>query len=104
MARVAAIGLGSMGAELAKRLATRAGALHVFDASAARTAEIAALGAMTAAPSAVDAARGADVVFSCLPTSAIVHTVIGEAAPTLKPGTVWVEVSPANYITLHYIS
>ncbi len=72
--RIGYIGLGVMGGALARRL-LREHSLTVFDLSAERRAEFAALGAnVVDSPAAVGAAS--DIVLTCLPTSAQVREVI----------------------------
>jgi 3-hydroxyisobutyrate dehydrogenase len=68
------IGLGVMGGALAKRL-LREHRLTVFDLSAERCAEFAALGA-TVAASPAELGAACDIVLTCLPTSAQVRAVI----------------------------
>lgn len=72
--RIGYIGLGVMGGALARRL-LREHKLTVFDMSAERCAEFAALGAVVVgSPAEVGAAS--DIVITCLPTSAQVKEVI----------------------------
>lgn len=72
--RIGYIGLGVMGGALAKRL-LREHKLTVFDLSAERCAEFAALGAAVAA-SPAELGAACDIVLTCLPTSAQVRAVI----------------------------
>jgi len=72
--RIGYVGLGVMGGALARRL-LREHKLTVFDLSAERRAEFAALGATVVdSPAAVGAAS--DIVLTCLPTSKQVKDVI----------------------------
>jgi len=72
--RIGYVGLGVMGGALARRL-LREHTLTVFDLSAERCAEFAALGAVVVgSPAEVGAAS--DIVLTCLPTSAQVKEVI----------------------------
>ena len=72
--RIGYIGLGVMGGALARRL-LREHKLTVFDMSAERCAEFAALGA-TVVGSPAEVGAASDIVITCLPTSAQVKEVI----------------------------
>jgi 3-hydroxyisobutyrate dehydrogenase len=72
--RIGYVGLGVMGGALARRL-LREHKLTVFDLSAERTAEFAALGA-TVVGSPAEVGAASDMVLTCLPTSAQVREVI----------------------------
>jgi 3-hydroxyisobutyrate dehydrogenase len=72
--RIGYIGLGVMGGALARRL-TREHKLTVFDLSAERCAEFAALGA-TVVGSPAEVGAASDIVLTCLPTSEQVREVI----------------------------
>ena len=72
--RIGYVGLGVMGGALARRL-LREHKLTVFDLSAERCAEFAALGA-TVAASPAEVGAASDIVLTCLPTSAQVRQVI----------------------------
>lgn len=73
---LAFLGLGAIGAPMARHLATPPGSLAVWNRTAARAAEFAtATGARLQATPA-DAARGADVVITCLPTSREVEALL----------------------------
>ncbi|MCH1601336.1 MAG: NAD(P)-binding domain-containing protein, partial [Luminiphilus sp.] len=66
MPTVAFIGLGNMGGPMAKNLLVNGWAVTAFDLSESALSDLVSAGAI-AAPSATDAASGADVVFSMLP-------------------------------------
>jgi 3-hydroxyisobutyrate dehydrogenase len=68
MSRIAFIGLGNMGGPMAANLLKAGHALHVFDLAAEAVAQAVSHGA-TAANTATDAVRGAEVVISMLPAS-----------------------------------
>jgi len=72
--RIGYVGLGVMGGALARRL-LREHKLTVFDLSAERCAEFAALGA-TVAASPAEVGAASDIILTCLPTSAQVRQVI----------------------------
>jgi 3-hydroxyisobutyrate dehydrogenase len=72
--RIGYVGLGVMGGALARRL-LREYELTVFDLSAERRAEFAALGA-TVAESPAEVGAASDIVLTCLPTSTQVKEVI----------------------------
>jgi len=68
MSRIAFIGLGNMGGPMAANLLKAGHTLHVFDLSADAVAHAVSHGA-TAANTAIDAVREAEVVISMLPAS-----------------------------------
>jgi 3-hydroxyisobutyrate dehydrogenase len=90
------IGLGRMGAPMAARLAVAGHALTVFDvAPAARDAFLAANpGVLAASPR--EAADGAEVIITMLPTSADVRAALtgpDGALEATSPGTLLIEMS-----------
>lgn len=93
--RVAVIGTGIMGAPMARNLLRVAPSVTVFDVDAARTAELAADGAVVA-PTPATAAAAADVVVLSLPGVEVVETVLFDAdgvAAGARPGTIVVDTS-----------
>jgi 3-hydroxyisobutyrate dehydrogenase len=82
------IGLGAMGVPMAAQLTAKLPTL-VWNRTPGRAEEHAAQHG-TAAVSFGDLAR-ADIIFSCLPTSADVDGVIDRLLPTLRPGTLWID-------------
>ena len=90
--RYAYIGLGNLGGHLAASLAGAGFGLSVFDRDTAQRARLEALGATWAA-SAAEAVKGADAVFTCLPSPAISEAVLGEILPAMRPGADWIEMS-----------
>lgn len=93
--QVAFIGLGVMGGGMAANLARKGFPLAVFNRTPTKAAPVVALGA-TLAGSATAAARGADVVFLCLPATEDVAAVLfgdGGIAAVLRPGAVVIDTS-----------
>jgi len=77
MTRVAFLGLGAIGTPMARHLAKPPFELAVWNRTRAKAASFAAANAGTrAAASPLDAARGAAVVITCLPTSADVESLL----------------------------
>jgi 3-hydroxyisobutyrate dehydrogenase len=91
--RVAVLGTGIMGAAMARNLLAAGLPTTVWDRSAAATAPLGRAGA-TVAPSAAEAARGAGLVITMLPTADVVTTVVfdGGVAEALAPGAVWAQM------------
>lgn len=87
------IGLGAMGRPMAANLATRF-ATRVHN----RTRAVADAHAERHGTTAVDLAEvvEADVVLSCLPTTAEVAATVGEVGDQLRPGTVWVDCTSGD--------
>ncbi len=81
--RVAFIGLGDIGRPMAGHLATRF-ELSVWNRTAARAEAFVQLRSAVAASSAAEAAAGAHVLVTCLPTSAEVEEVLFEAGAAGK--------------------
>jgi len=90
--KLAYIGLGNLGGHLAASLLRAGHEVTVFDRNPALADRHIALGARLAA-SAADAARGAEAVFTCLPSPAVSETVLAEIVPVMAPGAVWAEMS-----------
>jgi 3-hydroxyisobutyrate dehydrogenase len=87
------VGLGAMGAALARRLLASSRQVHVYDVRPDNVAALVAQGA-TAAPDLATLARACDVIMICLPTSAVVREVLfgpGGLAEHLAPGKVIVD-------------
>lgn len=90
------IGLGAMGAPMARRVAEAGFALNVLDADKMRTEDIARDGGMGIAETARQLAESADIIVTMLPSSAIVRAVFEGADGMLagiRPDTVVLEMS-----------
>jgi len=77
--RIAFIGVGRMGSHMAVRLLAAGHAVSVFDTSVGALAQLTAKGA-SAATSAAEAARGADIVMVSLPSPAVLRAVATDIA------------------------
>jgi len=89
------IGLGNMGRPMASNLVRKGERVVVHDVNGEAVRALADLGAATAA-SASEIATGCEVIFTMLPTTAVVADVIGGATGVLahaKPGTTVVDMS-----------
>jgi len=89
------IGLGMMGQPMARRLIDHGFDLRVSDANAALAAEFGAAWGGTPR----EAATGADVVITMLPTGQVVRDVLlgqGDVASVLKPGTIVIDCSSSE--------
>jgi 3-hydroxyisobutyrate dehydrogenase len=96
MTDIGFIGLGRMGAPMAARLAGAGHSLAVCDKDAAAVERFVAQHAAKVAPSPREAAEGADLVITMLPTSAIVAEVLREpdgVLAGLKRGAIVLEMS-----------
>jgi 4-hydroxybutyrate dehydrogenase/sulfolactaldehyde 3-reductase len=95
MDRIGFIGLGNMGRPMAANLARKGARLAVHDVNGEPVAALRQLGA-TAAASAADVAAASDVIFTMLPTTAVVEEVVGGADGLIAraaPGAVIVDMS-----------
>ena len=88
--RIAFIGLGNMGAPMARNLAAAGHAVTGFD-TATTTVE-----GVTPAPSAAAAARDKDAVVTMLPSGAILRAVAAETVPAARPGTLFLDCSTVD--------
>lgn len=98
MADIGFIGLGNMGRALAKRLLTEH-RLHVWDLNPAAVEALVADGAVPANGPGGVGASGADVVITCLPTSAEVEDVLfadGGVAESAAAGTLVVDMTTGD--------
>jgi 3-hydroxyisobutyrate dehydrogenase len=84
------IGLGNMGAPMARNLAAAGHAVTGFD-----TADVSVEGVARAA-SAAEAARGRDVVVTMLPNGAILRAVADEVIPAARRGAVFADCSTVD--------
>ena len=93
MTRIAFIGLGHMGGGMAPNLAKAGHEVRAFDL-VQEAVEKAVSAGCTAAPSAADAIRDADVVITMLPAAKHVRAVFqDEIAPNAKPGALLIDCS-----------
>ncbi len=94
--RVGLIGIGSMGWPMAARLVQAGFAVTVFDAVPGQAAKFAKEVGGQAAATCAELAGQADIIFTMLPTSAIVEQVLGGEQGVLaglRPGSVVVDMS-----------
>ena len=92
------IGLGNMGAPMAKNLAAAGHRVAGFD-PAGTTAE-----GVSAAASAEAAALGADVVITMLPNGTIAQSVADQVLPVMEKGTVLLDCSTIDVATARQIA
>lgn len=89
---IAFLGLGLMGQPMAARLLQAGHRVTVWNRSAGRAEPLRTQGAVAVATPAAAVAE-ADIVLSMLTDGAAVAAVIEQAAPALRPGTLWVDMS-----------
>lgn len=92
MSGIAFLGLGAMGAPMARRLLAAGHDVTVWNRTPARAEALRAVGAAVAATPA-EAVVGADFVLTMLSDAAAVESVVAAFAPALEPGAVVVEMS-----------
>ncbi|MFI2199834.1 NAD(P)-dependent oxidoreductase [Streptomyces sp. NPDC020192] len=92
MQKIAFLGLGHMGAPMARRLLAAGYPLTVWNRSPARAEPLVAEGAVLAGSPAA-AVRDADVVLTMLAGPDALTDVADAVVPELRPGTAWVEMS-----------
>ncbi|MBC7791172.1 MAG: NAD(P)-dependent oxidoreductase, partial [Anaerolineae bacterium] len=106
MLSVAFLGLGAIGLPMARRLASSF-PLAVWNRTRSKTAELEAAGAVRVAQSPQDCARDADVVITCLSTSADVESLLGGEQGLLrglKSGSVLVDCTSGDPATSRRIA
>lgn len=101
--RLAFIGLGNMGAPMARNLLDAGFDVTVTDLDAVKVADLVALGA-TEAHDASDAVSDCDVVLTSLPGPAHVRTVGEQIVPAMQRGTTWIELSTNDLDCCHSIN
>ena len=89
---VAVLGTGVMGAAMARNVAKAGMAVRAWNRTAARAAPLAADG-IAVAPTAQEAVDGADLVLTVLFDAASVEETIRAAAPGLRRGATWIQLS-----------
>ncbi|MBW8482172.1 NAD(P)-dependent oxidoreductase [Actinomadura parmotrematis] len=92
MTNIAFLGLGAMGAPMARRLVEAGHDVTVWNRTAAKAAPLRAAGAAVADGPAA-AVRGAAVVVTMLSDPDAVRAVADAVVPALDAGTVWIEMS-----------
>lgn len=103
---VSFLGLGAMGAPMASRLLDAGYDVTVFDVAASAVDNMAQRGAKLAA-SPAEAARGARIVFACLPNPAIsLDVALGPngIASAVSEGTIYVEMSTIGSAAIEQIA
>jgi 3-hydroxyisobutyrate dehydrogenase len=92
MSRVGFIGLGNLGVHLAGSLLRAGHDVTVNDLNQSAAADLVARGA-TWADSVADVSRSSEVVFTCLPSPAVVRRVADGLLIHLAPGSMWIDMS-----------
>lgn len=103
MEKIAFLGLGSMGAPMARRLLAAGHPLTVWNRTTHKAEPLVAAGARLAAGPA-EAVRDADVVVTMLADPAAAHAVAGEVIPALRPGTHWIDTSTVGPDTVRELA
>ena len=92
---VSVLGTGTMGAAMARNLARAGHTVRAWNRTRAKAEPLADDGAhITDSPA--EAVEGADVVLTMLYDGPAVLDVMRQAAPALRPGTVWVQSTTAG--------
>ncbi|RSN10269.1 3-hydroxyisobutyrate dehydrogenase [Nonomuraea sp. WAC 01424] len=92
MTEVAVLGAGLMGAPMARNLLKAGLPVRIWNRTRDRAEALAADGAVVAATPA-EAIEGADVIVTMLSDGDAVHDAMTAAAPALRPGQVWAQMS-----------
>lgn len=97
--RVAFLGLGAIGRPMAAHLARRQHDLTVWNRTGARATEFAAAHRAKSADTVAKAVQGAEVIFTCLPTSAEVQALLegpDSILSGLTAGSLWLDCTSGD--------
>lgn len=97
---VAFIGLGAMGWRMAAHLPKAFADVRVWNRTFSKAQQHATEFGTTAVP--IDQAVQADIIFSCLPTSSEVETLIAEHLP--RTGSIWVDCTSGEPTSAQYLN
>ncbi|OJX69842.1 MAG: hypothetical protein BGO94_15385 [Micrococcales bacterium 72-143] len=95
---VAILGLGTMGAAMARRIESHGFDLAVWNRSPARREAYRAGSSARIAETAQSAVAGADVVLTMLFDADAVRSVMREVLPAMRPGAVWLQASTVGVV------
>ncbi|PWK73554.1 3-hydroxyisobutyrate dehydrogenase [Streptomyces sp. CG 926] len=90
--KIAFLGLGHMGAPMARHLLARGHDLTVWNRTPGKAGPLVEAGAVLA-PSPAEAVRGADLVITMLADPQALRAVAESVLPALRPGTHWIDTS-----------
>ncbi|MEU8136353.1 NAD(P)-dependent oxidoreductase [Streptodolium elevatio] len=100
---VALLGTGIMGSAMARNLLATGHDLRVWNRTRERAEPLGAAGA-TVADDPADAVRGADVILTVLNDGDAVHAAMTAAAPGLRTGQVWAQMSTVGVAALERLA
>lgn len=101
--KIAFLGLGSMGAPMARHLLACGREVTVWNRTPGKAAPLADAGAVLAATPA-EAVRGADLVITMLADPAAALAVAEAMLPALRPGTHWIDTSTVGPDTVRELA
>lgn len=107
MTRVAFLGLGAIGAPMARHLAGAERSLTVWNRTSARAQAFSAETGAIAARTPAEAVANADIVIACLPTSKDVASLLDGpdgVLATMKPGAAFVDCTSGDPATSRHIA
>ncbi|HMC54165.1 MAG TPA: NAD(P)-dependent oxidoreductase [Gemmatimonadaceae bacterium] len=103
--RVAFLGLGAIGRPMALRIARAGHQLTVWNRTAKRADDFARAGDIAVAPTPMDAVRDADVIVTCLSTSADVEEVLNDGVfEAITHGTTLIDCTSGDPATSRRIA
>ena len=94
--KIAFIGLGRMGWHMAGHLARQNHALAILDANPTACSTWLETHQGRGATSVQDAVHDAEIVMTSLPADEALRSVWNDAAPSLKPGAIWIDHSTTS--------
>lgn len=103
MAAIALLGTGIMGTPMARNLIKHGFEVRVWNRTRARAEPLAGDGA-TVTDSPAEAVEGADVVITMLLDGDAVLAAMRDAAPALRPGLVWAQMSTVGVAAMERLS
>jgi len=92
LTKIAFLGIGLMGEPMVRRLLGAGLPVHAWNRTLAKAERLVPHGAIVV-PNLADAVRDADIVISMLEAGPVVGTLIDAALPSLRQGTLWIDMS-----------
>ncbi|TDD04424.1 NAD(P)-dependent oxidoreductase [Nonomuraea deserti] len=103
MTKVTVLGTGLMGAPMARNIAMSGMQVHVWNRTREKAQPLAAHGAVVAG-SPAEAVEGADVIVTMLSDGDAVLAAMTAAAPGLRPGQVWAQMSTVGVAAIERLA
>ncbi|MGI9212873.1 MAG: NAD(P)-dependent oxidoreductase [Methylococcaceae bacterium] len=104
MLRVGCLGLGVMGAPMARRLAQHGCLSQIWNRTSQVAEQLAKELNLTAAPTAVDVVADVEVAFICVSKDDDVISIVNSVLSAIKPGTILIDMSTISQNTAIHVA